>query len=108
MCPTGRGCQAGPPIPFLRSVRQEPMAPWHVGEIAGRPLPPPCARPVIQGVVENGYALVYFGSRPSRGHAEQRMDWLGPAPNNCPIGQVHSTPLKASMRERRRFIKPLY
>jgi hypothetical protein len=39
------------------------MDPWHVGEIAGRPLPPfSCARPVIQGVVENGYALVYFGS----------------------------------------------
>jgi hypothetical protein len=57
VCPMGRGCQAGPPIPFLRSVRQEPMDPWHVGEVAGRPLPPsPC----------------------SAGHPGRSREWLRP------------------------------
>jgi hypothetical protein len=35
------------------------MSGWRVRGAAGRPFPPPRARPVTQGVVANGYALIF-------------------------------------------------
>jgi len=53
--------RAANPFPPLSSPGTNgPLARWGNSRPPTSPLP--CARPVIQGVVENGYALVYFGS----------------------------------------------
>jgi hypothetical protein len=51
------------------------MSVWRIVETAGRPLPPPRARPVTQGAVENDCALVISDPPPPPATARRRPDF---------------------------------